>query len=638
MNRAKLLRLSIGLATSLSSTRLNSFCLTQVTCFSQLIQFSPFSPHTNPHPRFKNPNLHQNLFSSSNSDSFIDFISSNDFSEEIEIELQKMDPKLTHESIVYVLLKLSKNPQKCLNFFKWVCVRNEFHVSYVHYTILLKSLVCREFLDNFWEIALEMQEKGFYIDKQVFLHVITNLKREKLDKTATEWTRFHKSLCKDFARNDVVKYVVDLIMEFGWGEEVKEKLSKKLKFPLSENFMIRVLRDLWKQPLSALKFFEWVDGCDGFVLNSVTYNAMLKVLAQPESINEFWELLGRMRDDGFEVDLDSYLKITRLGRLPTMDAVKFFELMMTGPYKPSLHECSSILKSILHDRTPDMELAYRAVNKYVDTGNALSKRVYDGIHRILCKLGKLDEAKTIVREMRIAGFEPDNITYSQEIFGLCTQKRFKDACNVLDEMEEQGCIPDIKTWTILIQGFCAAKQVDRALSCFFKMVEKNVNPDPEMLEVLLHGFLSEDRVFGGYRFLVEMVKKGRVKPWRTSYKLMIDKLTEVGKVEEALDLVKIMKKQGYSPFPDPIVRYVAKVGTVENAKKVVWAQCVPGAPSSAAYVWMIKSFMEEGRESEAKNLVYRSPKRVRCQKTIRKLFEETGFGTKEKATLKDDVH
>ncbi|KAL9227484.1 hypothetical protein vseg_003167 [Gypsophila vaccaria] len=635
-NKTKLLRLSITLATSLTSTRqphLNSLTLTQVTRFSQLTQFPPFSPQLN-------SNFRQSLFFSSSPDALVIFISSVNSSEEIDIEseLEKLDPKLTHESVVYALMKLTKNPEKSLEFFKWVCAKKGFNPNYVHYSILLKSFSCRKFAHYFWDVVVEMEKKGLYIDKQVHLHVMTNFRREKLDQAATEWSKFHRLMCKDFARNDVVKYVVDLVMECGWSDEVAEKLRNKVKFPLSENFVLRVLRDLWKEPLRALGFYEWVGSFGGFVSNSVTCNAMVKVLAQPESINEFWEFVGRMKDDGFEVDLDSYVKISRLGCLPSVDAVKLFELMMDGSYKPSLVECSLLLKSILHDPTPDIELAYRVVEKYVSAGNTLSKRVYDGLHRILCKLGRLDEAKKIVQEMRIAGFEPDNVTYSQEIFGLCTQKRFEEACNLLDEMEEHGCVPDIKTWTILLQGICAAKQVDRALSCFFKMTEKNVNPDPEIIEVLLYGFLSESKVFGGYRFLIEMVKKGRVKPWRTTYKLMIEKLTEAGKLDEALDLVTMMKKQGYSPFADPIVQYISKFGTVENAKKVIWAQSVQGLPSSAAYVWMITSFMEQGRESEAKNLVFSSPKRVRCQKTIRKLIQGTVVRNTEETSLIDEVH
>ncbi|XP_074316233.1 pentatricopeptide repeat-containing protein At3g48250, chloroplastic-like [Silene latifolia] len=635
MNRAKLLRLSTRLVNSLTSTRKP---LTQVNRFSQLTQFPPFPSPTNPYICNKSFNLHHNFFFSSKVESFIDLISSNDWYEEIEIKVEEVNPNLTHESIVYALLKLNKNPKKCLDFFKWVCVRKGFDVSYVHYSILLKSLACKGFVDNFWVVALEMKEKGFYIDNQVFLHVTTNLKRDNLVDDALHWSKFRKLLCKVDGRSNVCKYVVDLILEFDWNEEVEEKLKKMVSFPVEEDFVIRVLRELWKQPLKAIKFFEWVAKFGGYEHNSVTYNGMVKVLAQPEFMDEFWALIGWMKIEGFEVDLDSYQKISKLRRLPIIDAVKFFEFMMDGPYKLSLPECTSLLKRLSHDSNPDMDLVNRVVNKFVASGNTLTKMVYDGIHRILCNTGRLDEAKKIVQEMSIAGYKPDNITYSQEVFGLCSQRRFEEASNLLDQMEAEGCVPDIKTWTILLQGYCAATQVDQALSCFYRMLEKNVNPDPEMLETLLYGFLAENKLFGGYRFLVEMVKEGRIKPWKSTYKLMIGKLAEVGKFEEALDLLRLMKKQDYPPFPDPILQYVSKSGTVENAKKLLWElRDDDFPPSSATFVWVIKSFFEKGRESEAMELIHSSPYRVRRQKAIREMFpkqlpDETNF------SLIDEVH
>ncbi|KAK9669534.1 hypothetical protein RND81_13G137300 [Saponaria officinalis] len=622
MNRAKLLRFSTQLATSLVSTRQlgpHSSGLTQVTRFSQLAtQFPLFSSIISPQTNLKKFNLDQRLFFSSKSETFVDLISSNDWCEETEIELEKLVPKLTHESIVYGLMKLNENPQKCLDFFKWVSVRKGFDPSYVPYSVLLRSLACKDFVKDFWIVALEMQEKGFFIDNALYLNVLSDLKREKLDKAAEDWSKFYKTLSVVYDGDECAKYVVNLILEFDWNERVKGLLKKELTFPLSENFMLRVLREVWKQPLRAFSFFDWVGSCGGYEHNSVTYNAMLRVLAGSESINEFWDLVGRMKREGFEVDFDTLIKIFR--QLPINDSVTLFEMMMDGPYKPSLPECNLLLTTISRESNPDMDLAYRVMNKCVAVGYTLSKKVYDGMHRILCKIGKFDEAKKIVQEMKNAGYEPDNITYSQEIFGLCAQKRFEEACNLLDEMEANGCIPDIKTWTILLRGYCEADQVDEALCSFSKMTGKNVNPDAETLEVLLYGFLSKNKVLGAYKFLVEMVDKCDIKPWQATYKLMIEKLVEVEKLEEAFELLRMMKQQGYPPFPDPIVRYISKSGTVDDAKKVLKALSSKDVPSTAAYVRVIRSFFEQGRESEARDLIYSSPYRVRSQKEIRNMF------------------
>ncbi|XP_074316852.1 pentatricopeptide repeat-containing protein At3g48250, chloroplastic-like [Silene latifolia] len=626
MNRAnKILNISIRLATSLTSTRqlgLHSLALTQVNRFSLLTQSPPFSPDVKPQTYFNHSNLHQNAFFSSKPEpgSFVDVILSSDWSEETEIELEKLIPELTHESVVYALMKLIGNPKKSLDFWKWVCVRKGFDPSFVPYGLMLKCLACKDFVEEFWVIASEMQEKGFVIDNRLYFNVLSNLRKHNLDKAITDWIKFYKNMCGVAAGNEEVNYVLELIKGSDWSEEVEGKLEKKLEFPLSEYFVFRVLGELWETPLKALKFFKWVSSCGGYEHNSVTYNAMLRVLGKPGSVQEFWELLDEMKSEGFGVDYDSFIKMLRT--LPIGDAVKLFETMMDGPYKPSLPECILLLRNITRESDPDMELANRVVNRCVAEGNVLTKQVYDGMHRILCKIGKFDEAKEIIQQMRDAGYEPDNITYSQEVFGLCSQKRFEEACNLLDQMEAEGCVPDIKTWTILIQGYCTADQVDEALNCLLKMKDKNVEPDAETLEVLIYGFLSKNKVVGAFKFLIGMVDKYSIKPWQSTYKLMIEKLAEDGKLEEAFQLLSMMKKHDHPAYPNPIVEYISESGTVDDAKKLLslLSSKKTQTPTSAAYVRVIRAFFEKGRVSEAQDLLYSSPYHVRTLSEIRNLF------------------
>ncbi|KAF8399790.1 hypothetical protein HHK36_015660 [Tetracentron sinense] len=147
----------------------------------------------------------------------------------------------------------------------------------------------------------------------------------------------------------------------------------------------------------------------------------LKALGQDGSIKEFWSMVKEMKIAGHEMDIDTY------------KALKAFPK--------------------------------EAVKKYLAAGHFLSKALYDGIHRSLANVGRFEAAKKILEAMRNVGYEPDNITYSQMVFGLCKAKRLDEACKILDEMEEQGCVPDLRTWTLFIQEHCTANEVDKALTC-----------------------------------------------------------------------------------------------------------------------------------------------------------------------------
>lgn len=149
---------------------------------------------------------------------------------------------------------------------------------------------------------------------------------------------------------------------------------------------------------------------------------------------------------------------------------------------------------------------------------------------------------------------------------------------MLDEMEANGCSPDIKTWTILIQGHCDANQLGNALMLFAKM-QKNCDADADLLDVLINGFISQNRIDGAYKLLVEMVNIVHLRPWQATFKILIEKLLGERKLEESMNLLKLMKKQNYPPYPEPFSRYISKSGTVEDAMDFLKALSMKEYPS-----------------------------------------------------------
>ncbi|KAF9607330.1 hypothetical protein IFM89_033918 [Coptis chinensis] len=121
----------------------------------------------------------------------------------------------------------------------------------------------------------------------------------------------------------------------------------------------------------------------GYTHNLVTYNGILKVLDKQNSIKEFWDVVKELKSTGHDIDSDTYIKLSRTfqRRMMLTDAVELYELMMDGPYKPSVLHCGSLLRAISLADTPNLDLAFRVFNKYEATGQTFIKSVYDGIHR-----------------------------------------------------------------------------------------------------------------------------------------------------------------------------------------------------------------------------------------------------------------
>ncbi|KAE9610097.1 hypothetical protein Lal_00006794 [Lupinus albus] len=619
MNRVKAITASLrnldtSLATRVLATR--SLHLTR----NQVTHFTPHSPPPLLAP-LHNFCFFQKIYFSSKPNSIVELVLTNDWSQDLEIELEKCSPSLTHETVLYVLKRLDKNPEKASNFFNWVSEKECFTPSSSLYSLIVRILSYKEMMKQFWITLRVMKEKGFHLDEETYYTILIGFKKAKLNSDAVALTNFYDRMLQDNAMQSNVTKVVDIIKGSEWNDAITNELAK-VKLQLSDNFVIRVLRELRIHPLKAYKFFRWVGKQSGYENNTVTYNAIARVLAREESIEEFWNIIEEIKSVGHELDIDTYIKVSRqLQKNKLMeDAVKLYELMMDSSYKPSIQDCSMLLKSISLGDKPNLDLVFRVAKKYESTGHTLSKAIYDGIHRSLTSVGKFDEAENIVRTMRNAGFEPDNITYSQVVFGLCKMKRFEEACKVLEEMESSGCIPDIKTWTILIQGHCAGNEVDKALLCFAKMIEKGCDADADLLEVLLDGFLNQNRIDGAYKLLVEVSSKCRISPWQATYKKLIEKLLGVQKFEEALDVLSLMKKHNYPPFHEPFMSYISKFGTVEDAAEFLKALSSKSYPAEAVYFKVFESLFKEGRHSEAKDLLYKCPHHIRNHKKISELF------------------
>ncbi|KAK9117314.1 hypothetical protein Sjap_016261 [Stephania japonica] len=564
---------------------------------------------------------HQNMHFSTRPSSLLDLIVANEWSEELEKEVHKLCPRPPHETVLYILKKLEKCPLKALDFFNWVRGRDGFDSSASLYGLMLRILGRKETMKEFWVLIKRMCDEGYELEKETFLTIVSGFGKEKMTGEAVALTQLFSKMIKESATDVAVKGVVEVVLVSDWSDVVEKKLGE-MEISLSENLMVRILRDLKGRPLKALGFFRWVSDHRGFKHSVITYNAIARILGREETIEKFWEMIEEMKNVGHDMDIDTYIKLSRWFQKSKMmdDAVKLYEFMMDGPYKPSVQDCSGLLRKISLSSTPDLNLVFRVVKKYEATGHSLSKAVYDGIHRSLTSVGRFDEAEKILDNMKNAGYEPDNITYSQLVYGLCKARQFDEACKVLDEMETIGCVPDIKTWTILIQGYCYAGEVDEALKCFTKMLEKNCDADADLLEILVNALCGKRRVDGAYTLLVEMVDKARLRPWQATYKDLISKLLGERKLDEALYLLRMMKKHNFPPFAEPFVEFISKYGTVDDAKELLSALTVKQYPSSSAYAHILQSFIREGRQSEAQDLLYKCPHHIRNHSDIVKLF------------------
>jgi hypothetical protein len=81
-----------------------------------------------------------------------------------------------------------------------------------------------------------------------------------------------------------------------------------------------------------------------------------------------------------------------------------------------------------------------------------------------------------------------------------------------------------------------------------------------------------------------------------------------------------MKNDGFPPFIDPLVDYIAKKDYADDAVGLLKAMTVQDFPSRRVYLHHFEALFQEGRGSVAQELLYRLPGSVRNNADVLDLF------------------
>ncbi|KAL5718077.1 hypothetical protein ACHQM5_011016 [Ranunculus cassubicifolius] len=572
------------------------------------------------------PQYHSKFYSSNpnSPNSVLQLITTKGWSDELANKLEKTHSQpLSHETVMYVLKNLESTPLKAFHFFNWVVDKHGFNPSLIVYSFMLRVLGNKGSMNEFWDLIKKMWKCKCEVDEETYLLVLGDFKKEKMTVEATRWIDFFSKVKNESVNYGIVKDVVDVVLKSDWNDNVEKKLGE-IKFTLCDDIVLRIFKALRLHPWKALNFFRWVEKEMGYKHSVVTYNSILTILAREDLIEDFWSVVKELKMAGHYIDMDTYEKLSKQLRKNNMveDALELYELMMDSPYPPSEGNCITLLRHFSLTGLSDQNLVPRVLDKYVATGRSLSKDMYNFYHRFWTSAGKIDEAEKVVDAMRNAGYQPDKVTYNQLVFGLCKAKRFEDARKKLDEMEALGCVPDVQTWTLLIQGHFSMGQADQALKCFANMVEKKVEGDGGLLHVMVVGLCGNNMLDNAYTFFTQNASHVNFRPWQATYVILIKNLLRERKLENSMNLLRSMKKLKVSPCFEPFADYISKFGTVDNAMELFEVLNLNHHYSSPspAHFRVLQSFIKEGRESEARDLLCKCPEQVRNDAEVLNLF------------------
>lgn len=531
--------------------------------------------------------------------------------------------------VLKVLESLSASPSAAGRFFDWVSERHSENLSSKSYNLMLGILGVNGFISEFWGLYETLKKRGYGVSGRVRDQVLETFEKEGRESDAEKLRGIFASGSINNSVEKNPSRIFRIVKNEVWSEDVEKKL-RELDVEFSSDVVKMVLENLATEPMKALILFRWVEESGLFKHNKQTYNAMAIVLGREDCIDRFWKLVDEMKVAGYEMEMDTYVKV--LGqfckRKMIKDAVYLYEFAMGGVNKPSAQECTFLLKKIAVSKDFDMGLFSRVVKVYTEKGNALTDTMLYTVLKSLTSVGRLVESDKVLKVMQECGFLPGGNLRSKIAFQLSSAGKKDEACKYMDVLESSGLTSDFKTTASLIEGHCVSGDLEKASDYFHEMVEKEAGSSASRaLDSLVNAYCDKNRALDACRILKDCASNNELKPWHTTYKLLIKKLLAQGGFEEALTLLSLMKEHGYPPFLDPFIQHISKKGTKDDALAFLKAMTSKKFPSITVFLQMFEAFFKVRRHNEAQELLSKCPRHIRNHADVLDLFCSKSKGT-----------
>ncbi|KAK9067138.1 hypothetical protein SSX86_014463 [Deinandra increscens subsp. villosa] len=597
---------------------------------------SLFPPH--PPTHFQNPNFPR-LFSSSSHlvseqtklsdpslitstliELYSDPIKSN---EDVILELKSKTDLSIDDRIIEFFKNRGSEASAARMFFDWIMSKEGENLSSNSCNRLLGMLGANGLVKEFWDLVEIMKKKGYGVKKGASVRAMAKFQQEGLEGDVKKLNDLFASGSVDVSVEKISSRVCKVIRQAPWGDDVETKLQE-MGVVYSGDLVKSVLENLGTtEPNKALIFFRWIEESGLYKHDGMTYNAIAREMGREEYMDKFWRLIDEMRTAGCEMEKGTYIIVlNRVVRKKMLkDAVDLYEFAMGGNTKPSLQDCPFLLKKIATNDKLNMDLFSKVLRVYKEGGNTFTNAALDDVLKSLTSVGRLKECNKILRAMEEVGFFPNEYLQSKIGFQLSKNSKTKEASEFLDFVEVSETIPSYKTFGSLIEGYCRSGHLDKACDCFQKLIKNGGSSYAGYpLETLTSAYCSKQRAIKAYKLLSEVVIEKEVKPWHTTYKLLISKLLDQGLFKEATNLFAPMKSHGYPPYLDPFIKYVSKSGTTDETVMFLKAMTNKKVPSTDVYMWVFKAYFEAGRHNQAQDFLSKCPRFIRNHVDVLTLF------------------
>lgn len=398
-----------------------------------------------------------------------------------------------------------------------------------------------------------------------------------------------------------------------------------VKYPFDNFVCSSVIYGFCKigKPEIAIGFFENSVSIGTLRPNIVTYTTLVTALCMLGKINEVYDLVIRMENEGVAFDVVFYSNwicgYFREGSL-LQAFLKHRQMVDKGV------ELDTISYTVLIDgfaKEGNVEKAVGILSKMIKDGLRPNLVTYTAIILGFCKKGKLEEAFKVFKKVEELGIEMDEFIYATLIDGICKKGDLHRVSRLLEEMEKKGIKPSTVTYNTIINGFCNRGRVTEA-----EEVSRRVSGDVVTYSTLLHAYVEEKNV---KRMLEtkEIIEEAGIQMDVIMCNILIKAMFMMGALEDAHALYEAMPEMDLTANDvtyGTMIDGYCKLGRIEEALEIFDEFRGTSIPSVACYICIINGLCKKGMVDMATEVFLElNKKRVINDVGIQKILILTTF-------------
>lgn len=321
----------------------------------------------------------------------------------------------------------------------------------------------------------------------------------------------------------------------------------------------------------AYRFFNWLRSLEGFTVETIFYNVVMKSLRLGRQYELVDGLAQEMADGGVELDNITYSTvITCAKRRRQFDrAIEWFERMYRTGVTPDEVTYSAVLD--VYARLGKVEEVISLYERGRAGGWKPDAVAFSVLARMFGETGDYDGIRYVMEEMKGVGVEPNLVVYNTLLEALGKAGKPGLARSLFDEMTAAGLAPNEKTLTALAKIYGKARWSKDALELWARMRANRWPMDFILYNTLLSMCADVGLEEEAEKLFADMKASDRCRPDSFSYTAMINIYASGGRPDKAGELFQEMLAAGVKPNVMSctcLIQCLGRARRIEDAVKV----------------------------------------------------------------------